>query len=115
MTEQLPASTSVRLSLATFDPDRFAEVDAANKSSAEYLIPAIQQLPGLIHYYVAISPQGSMVHVSIWDSEEHAQQMSHLKEMVVIAAEELQAAGATFVRPIVNYPISWTPSDEIRF
>ncbi|MGN6203333.1 hypothetical protein [Humibacter sp.] len=114
MTDQLPASASVRLSLATFDPTRFTEVDAANKSSAEYLVPAIQRLPGLIHYYVAISPKGSMVHVSIWDTEEHAQQMSRLKEMVVTAAQELEAAGATFVRPIVNYPISWTPSDDIR-
>ncbi|MEV6949796.1 hypothetical protein AB0N07_49485 [Streptomyces sp. NPDC051172] len=115
MTEQLPATTSVRISLATFDPARFAEVDAANKRSSKYLTPAIQQLPGLIHYYAAISPQGSMVNVSIWDTEEHAQQMGHLKEMVVLAAEELEAAGATFVRPIVNHTISWTPSDEIQF
>jgi hypothetical protein len=52
-------------------------------------------------------PDGSMVHVSIWETNEHAQQMSRLKEMIVDAKQEAEAAGAVF-SPIVNYPIDWT-------
>ena len=72
-----------------------------------YLIPAIKKLPGLISYYAGASPEGSMVHVSIWESDEHAQQMSRLKEMIVDARQDAEKAGATFI-PIVNYPIDWT-------
>jgi gamma-glutamylcyclotransferase (GGCT)/AIG2-like uncharacterized protein YtfP len=107
MTESLPATAFVRVSRATFDPSRFAEVDAMNTKTSDYLIPAIKQLPGLIHFYAGVSPEGSAVHVSIWDSEEHAAQLDHLKEMAVIARAEAEAAGATF-HPIINYPINWT-------
>jgi hypothetical protein len=48
-----------------------------------------------------------MVHVSIWESDEHAQQMSRLKEMIVDARSDAERAGATFL-PITNYPIDWT-------
>lgn len=48
-----------------------------------------------------------MVHVSVWDSEEHAEQMSRLKEMIVDARHDAEAVGVTFI-PIVNYPIFWT-------
>ena len=48
-----------------------------------------------------------MVHVSIWESEEKAQQMSRLKEMIVDARQDADKAGVTFI-PIVNYPIDWT-------
>jgi gamma-glutamylcyclotransferase (GGCT)/AIG2-like uncharacterized protein YtfP len=107
MTESLPATAFVRVSRATFDPSRFAEVDAMNTKTSDYLIPAIKQLPGLIHFYAGVSPEGSAVHVSIWDSEEHAARLDHLKEMTVIARAEAEAAGATF-HPIINYPINWT-------
>ena len=107
MTEPLPATAVVRVSRASFDPSRFAEVDAVDTKVSEYLVPAIQRLPGLIHYYVGVSPEGSMVHISVWDSEEHAAQMSQLKEMSVDASGEMVAVGLTFV-PIVNYPITWT-------
>jgi hypothetical protein len=102
-----PSDVVVRISLATFDPARFAEVQQSAVDTGKYLIPAIQKLPGLIHYYVACSPTGSMVHVSIWDTEEHAQQLSSLKEMIVDARNDSEKAGATFVRPIINYPLNW--------
>ena len=57
MTESLPATAVVRVSRATFDPGRFAEVDAMNTKTSKYLIPAIQRLPGLIHFYAGVSPQ----------------------------------------------------------
>jgi len=108
MTESLPTTAVVRVSRGTFDPGRFTEVDAAKKKTSEYLVPAITKLPGLIDYYVGISAEeGSIVHISIWDTDEHAARMSQLKEMTVVAAGEMTAVGVTFV-PIVNYPISWT-------
>ncbi len=105
-TTPLPGTAVVRVSRGSFDPARFAEVHATTIATSRYLIPAISKLPGLIRYYAAASPDGSMVHVSIWESDEHAQQMSRLKEMIVDARDDAEKAGVTFI-PIVNYPIDW--------
>ena len=107
MTESLPATAYVRVSRTTFDPSRFAEVDAMNKKTSEYLIPAIRRLPGLIHFYAGVSPEGSAVQVSVWDSGEHAAQLNQLTEMTVDARGEAEAVGVTFTA-IVNYPVNWT-------
>ena len=107
MTESLPATAVVRVSRATFDPSRFAEVDAMNKKTSEYLIPAIRRLPGLIHFYSGVSLEGSIVQVSVWDSDEHAAQLNRLTEMTVDARGEAEAVGVTFT-PIVHYPVNWT-------
>ena len=107
MTESLPPTAVIRVSRGNFDPARFEEVDRMAKEISTYLIPAIQKLPGLLSYYAGTSPDGSMVHVSLWDSEEHAEQMNMLKEMIVDARRDATAVGVTFL-PIVNYPISWT-------
>ena len=107
MTASLPPTSVVRVSRGNFDPARFEEVDRMAKEIGTYLIPAIQKLPGLLSYYAGASPDGSMVHVSLWDSEEHAEQMGSLKEMIVDARRDSEAVGVTFI-PIVNYPISWT-------
>ena len=107
MTKTALATTAiVRISRGTFDPARFEEVERMTRESGKYLIPAIRQLPGLVDYFAAASPTGSIVHVSIWDTDEHAQQMSRLKEMIVDARNAAEAVGVTFV-PIVNYPVSW--------
>lgn len=107
MTDALPTTAVVRVSSGSFDPSRFADVEAANTKTSEYLIPAIKRLPGLIDYYVGLSPRGSVVNISVWDSDEHASQMDRLKEMTVDARGEYEAVGVTFV-PIVNHPIKWT-------
>ena len=107
MTESLPPTAVVRVSRGSFDPSRFAEVAAVNKKVSGYLIPAIQRLPGLVHFYAGVSPEGSIVNVSVWDSAEHADQMNGLKEMTVDARGEMEAADVAFI-PIVNYPINWT-------
>jgi hypothetical protein len=107
MTEPLPPTAVVRVSRGSFDPGRFTEVDAVNTKVSEYLIPAISRLPGLIHWYAGVSPEGSIVNVSVWDSDEHAAQMSRLTEMTVDARGEMEAVGVTFT-PIVNYPVNWT-------
>ena len=113
MTESLPRPQSSAPPRATFDPSRFAEVDATNTKTSEYLIPAVKQLPGLIHFYAGVSPDGSMLQVSVWDSVEHSAQLNHLKEMVVVARGEMEAIGVTFT-PIVNYPSRAGPSDLIQ-
>jgi hypothetical protein len=107
MTEFLPATAVVRASHATFDPSRFAEVEAANTKTSAYLVPAVKQLPGLIHFYAGISRDGTMLQVSVWDSEEHSSQLNHLKEMVVVARGEMEAVGVKF-SPIATYSVSWT-------
>lgn len=108
MAESLSATAVVRVARASFDPSRFAEINALTTKQAEDLIPAIKRLPGLIHWYTGVSPEGTAVQVSVWDSEEHAAQMDQLKEMAVVARGEMEALGGTFLRPIVNYPINWT-------
>jgi len=107
MTKSLPPTAVIRVSRGNFDPARFEEVDRMAKEIGTYLIPAIQKLPGLLSYYAGTSQDGSMVHVSLWDSEEHANQMGSLKEMIVDARRDSEAVGVTFL-PIVNYPLSWT-------
>jgi hypothetical protein len=106
MSTPLPA-TVVRVSRGNFDPARFDEVQAMTRATAAYLIPAIKALPGLIGYYAGASPDGSMVHVSVWESDEHAQQMSRLQKMIVDARADATRAGVTFI-PIVNYPVEWS-------
>lgn len=103
----LPPTAVMRISRATFDPARFPEVSRMAVDIAEYLVPAIKRLPGLIKYYSVLSPSGSYVHVSLWDTDAHAQQMGTLKEMIVDARQAAEAVGAQFY-PILNHPITWT-------
>ena len=105
-TALLPAGVVVRVSRGIFDPARFAEVQAMTIATGRYLVPAISRLPGLISYYAGASPDGSVIHVSIWDSGEHASQMGRLKEMIVDARTDAEKAGVSFT-PIVNYPVDW--------
>ena len=96
----------VRVSRGSFDPSRFAEIEAMSRKTQGYLTPAIRQLPGLVSYFVGATPSGSFTHVSLWDSESHADQMSKLKLMTENARSDAEAAGVDFL-PIVNYPIGW--------
>lgn len=105
-TPSIPPSAVIRVSLGNFDQGRFAEVDQMTRDTGRYLIPAIQQLDGLISYYAGMSSEGSVVHVSVWQSNEHADQMGRLREMIVDARGDAEAAGVSFI-PIVNYPIAW--------
>ncbi|GAA1943138.1 hypothetical protein [Kitasatospora viridis] len=109
MTESLPSTAVVRVAQGTFDPTRYAELAELTTRQAEYLAPAIKQLPGFIDWYAAVSPEGSIINVSVWESAEHSDQMSRLKEMVVTARGEMAEAGVTFT-PIVNYPLNWNLS-----
>jgi hypothetical protein len=103
----IPPTAVVRISRANFDPARFTEVHEMTVATGRYLIPAIKKLPGLISYHAGTSPGGSMVHVSIWESDEHAQQMSRLNEMIVDARHDAEKVGVDDFL-IVDYPIDWT-------
>jgi hypothetical protein len=111
LTESLPPTAVIRVSRGSFEPGRFAEVGAMNIKVSEYLIPAIQRLPGLVHYNTGVSPEGSIVAVSVWDSDEHAMQLNQLKEMIVDARGEAEAVGVTFT-PILDYPIDWNINER---
>jgi hypothetical protein len=102
----IPPGAVVRVSQGSFDPACFAEVERMRQEVGVYLVPAISRLEGLLGYYAGTSRDGSVVDVSLWDSDEHADQMGQLKEMVVDARQAAQALGVTFI-PIVNYPLSW--------
>ena len=106
MTLALPPNSVIRVSHVDFDPARFAEVERMTRHTGTYLIPAITRLPGLAAYFAGASATGSMVHVSLWDSDAHARQMGSLKEMTVNARGEAEALGCRFT-PIVDYPVAW--------
>jgi hypothetical protein len=48
------------------------------RDTRTYLIPALNRLSGLAAYFVGVSPTGSMVHASLWESDAHARQMGSL-------------------------------------
>jgi hypothetical protein len=106
MSLTLSPTAVIRVSRGNFDPARFAEVERMARDTGTYLVPAISRLSGLAGYFAGASPSGSMVHVSLWESDAGAQQMGKLKEMIVNARRDAEAAGVEFT-PIVNYPISW--------
>jgi hypothetical protein len=102
----LPPTAVIRVSRGNFDPARFAEVERMTRDTGAYLVLAISRQSGLAGYFAGASPSGSMVHVSLWESDADAQQMGKLKEMIVNARRDAEAVGVAFT-PIVNYPIAW--------
>jgi hypothetical protein len=71
------------------------------------LRPAIEAMPGLVHYYVAIDrAQGQLTNVSVWDTLEHAQAMADLAAMLA-QRPILEAAGVTFER-ITDHDVLWS-------
>lgn len=71
-----------------------------------YLIPAISRLDGLLGYHAGASPDRSMVHISIWQSEQHAQQMRKTQDDDRRRTQRRRGGRVEFI-PIVNYPASW--------
>ena len=105
----IPPDAVIRVSRGNFDQSRFADVEQMTRDTGDYLIPAITQLDGLIGYYAGASPSGSIVHVSLWQTNDHADQMGRLTEMIIDARRDSEAVGVSFV-PIINYPIAWETS-----
>lgn len=111
MGDPLPPTAVMRVSRVLFAPELYEDVLVADAQTAEYLVPAIRRLPGLLHWYAGVSPDGSFVQMSIWDTDEHAAQMDHLAEMRVRARADFGAVGVSFDAEhasIVHYPVTWT-------
>jgi hypothetical protein len=97
----------VRISKASFPPERLAEAEAALAASEPPLRAALEAMPGLVHYYVAIDRSISqLTNTSVWDTLEHAVAMSSLPEMLA-QRPVMEAAGVTF-EPITNHETLWT-------
>jgi hypothetical protein len=101
----------VRISKGTFLPDRLSDAlsdaERALAASEAALRDALEQMPGLVHYYVAIDREAlQLTNVSIWNSLEHATAMSRLAEMLA-QRPVLEAAGVPF-EPITNHDTLWT-------
>jgi hypothetical protein len=97
----------IRISRGSFDPARLADVRRMQHDTGLFLVPAIKRLGGLRSFYAGTSPSGSIVQVSLWDSDAAAAQLNGLKEMAVDARHAAEAAGVQF-SPIVHYPIDWS-------
>jgi hypothetical protein len=91
----IPVDGVIRVSRAEFDPKQLAEVQQMLRDTSAYLRPAIERLDGLLGYYAGASPSGSIVAVSLWDSDAHASQMGGLREMTVDARRDAEAIGVS--------------------
>jgi hypothetical protein len=97
----------VRISKGSFPLDRLAHAEAALAASEGPLRGAIEAMPGLKHYYVAIDRTvGQLTNVSIWDTLEHASAMGQLAPMLA-QRPVMEAAGVTFDQ-ITNHETLWT-------
>jgi quinol monooxygenase YgiN len=106
MTEKHGKLPVVRISKGHFAPENYAEVKRLINESATPLVPAIQELGGLLYYHAAVdASSNTVVNVSIWESEDAAKQMDTLAAMLA-QRPILEAAGVQFEK-IVNYEPVW--------
>ncbi len=97
----------VRLSRGSFTPEKAGEVRSKLDAGRASLEPALRQLRGLLHYYVAVDEQAStMVNVSVWTGLAEAKQMDTLAPMLAQRAV-FEALGVR-LDPIRSYPTLWT-------
>lgn len=96
----------VRVSRGLFAFERFEEMERRLKEAEAALAPAIAKLPGLIDYYAGIDPiTASMIRVSVWDVQEHAEAMARLPEVIALR-KEFEDAGVEW-EPISTYQVAW--------
>jgi hypothetical protein len=100
----------VRISRASFAPERYEAVKSRLDAAQVSLVPAIRSLAGCLHYFAAIDRESSsMVNVSVWRSLADARQMQTLGPMLALA-EDFAREGVRFERPVVNYETLWEVS-----
>jgi hypothetical protein len=101
--------TVVRISKGRFDPANMNEAERLLIDSEAALREPLQQLRGLVHYYVGLDREhGFLTNVSIWETLEDAYQMDSLQAMLD-QRPILQAAGISFEQ-ITNHHTLWTIS-----
>jgi hypothetical protein len=96
----------VRLSRGRFAAEKYDEMAERLRAAETVLAPVIRGLPGLIDYYAGMDRESnSMIRVSIWDTRDHAEQMTSLKEIAAMR-DEFEAAGVEW-EPVNTYNVSW--------
>ena len=96
----------VRISKGQFVSDS-AEAERLLSDSEASLRESIENLNGLLHYYVGIDREhGYLTNVSVWETLEDAHQMDSLQAMLA-QRPILEAAGVSF-EPITNHETIWT-------
>lgn len=96
----------VRISRGRFEAERCDDIGKLIEESAGSLVPAIQELRGLLYYHAAVDPTTStVVNVSIWESVDAAKQMDTLQAMLA-QRPILEAAGVQFDK-VANYAPLW--------
>jgi hypothetical protein len=97
----------VRISKGKFDKARATDAERLLRESERALREALQSLPGLLHYYVAIDRErGQLTNVSVWETLDGAHQMDTLGPMLA-QRPILEAAGVAF-EAITNHETLWT-------
>ncbi len=97
----------VRISRGRFGLERVDEVERLLVASEDPLRDALQELPGLVRYYVGIDrDQGTVTNTSVWDTIEHARAMNELRAMLA-QRPILEAAGVEF-DSITNHEVLWS-------
>ena len=92
------AQPIVRISKGRFAAEKYPQVRELIEDSAKPLVPALQNLRGLLYYHSAVDPMTStVVNASVWEDTDAARQMDTLGEML---------AQRTFDRP-ANYEALW--------
>jgi hypothetical protein len=96
----------VRISQGVVDATRLADAEAQLAASEAALRSPIQDLPGLLHYYVGVDRErGYVTNVSVWRTLADAHRMDTLQAMLD-QRPILEAAGVTFA-PITNHEVLW--------
>ena len=100
------AQPIVRISKGRFAPEKYPQVRELIEDSAKPLVPALQNLRGLLYYHAAVDPMtNTVVNVSVWEDGDAARQMDTLGEMLA-QRPILEGAGVTFDR-IANHEPLW--------
>jgi hypothetical protein len=105
--EQAMAAPVIRISLATFDADKAAIVEAKLIETRAALEAGIRALRGNRGFYFGIDRKhNAMSNVSIWDSVAEAEQLDTFQPMLDLAPIFV-ALGVRFQRPILNCTTLW--------
>jgi hypothetical protein len=96
----------VRVSKGRFDLAGLAEAERLLAESEAALREPLQELRGLLHYYVGLDrEQGYLTNVSVWETLADAHQLDTLQAMLA-QRPILEAAGVEF-EPITNHETLW--------